>query len=202
MAASILSRQDAKTLLMVGTGALAPYLIRAYLEVRGIQRVIVWGRSRENAYEIGARLSDLPVAIEVAESLPKALGVADIISCATASREPLIEGRRIAPGTHVDLIGSFTPDMREADTELFRRARLVVDSETAFDESGDLLTPLQEGVIDRAAPDLTRLLNSRSLPRNSADEITVFKTVGTGLADLAAARFIVSRCSNGTGAAE
>jgi alanine dehydrogenase len=157
--------------------------------------VIVWGRDPAKAYDLVRRLADSPVAIEVAPELPNVLGLADIICSATLAREPLIEGHRVAPGTHVDLVGSFTPDMREADTELFRRGRLVVDTETAFDESGDLTEPLREGVIDRNAPDLTGLLNSPALRRDSEREITIFKTVGTALADLAAARFILSRCA-------
>jgi ornithine cyclodeaminase len=136
----------------------------------------------------------LPAHIGVTHQLRDAIGKADLICSATLSREPLIEGRWIAPGTHIDLVGSFTPDMREADTELFRRGRLFVDTDTAFDESGDLIAPLREGAIDRFASDLTSLLRSPELGRVSDSDITIFKTVGTGLADLAVARYILERC--------
>jgi len=192
LASSLLARADAKVLLMIGAGALAPYLVKSHLSVRPLDRIMLWGRNLQRASDLADRLSELAIDIEVAEHLPEALGEADIISCATLSREPLIEGARLRPGCHVDLVGSFAPDMREADMDVFRRGRLVVDTGAAFDESGDLIAPLQAGVISREAPDLAALLNSRGLGRRNPDEITVFKTVGTGLADLAVARHIVS----------
>jgi len=192
LASSLLSRVDAKVLLMVGTGALAPHLVRGHLAVRSLERIILWGRNLQKAGELADRLSGLAVDIEVAEDLAEVLGEADIISCATLSREPLIEGARVSPGCHVDLVGSFAPDMREADIALFRRGRLVVDTDAAFGESGDLIAPLRAGVISRDTPDLAALLKAPALGRQGADEITVFKTVGTGLADLAVARHIVS----------
>lgn len=193
LAASLLARSQARVLLMVGTGALASHLVRAHLAVRPLERVILWGRSPQKAGALARRLSDLPVAIEVASDLNGVLGAADIISSATLSGAPLIEGRLVAPGAHVDLVGSFSPQMREADTDLFRRGRLVVDTLTGFDESGDLIVPLREGVIGRQVPDLTALLASPQLGRRDEGEITIFKSVGSGVADLAAARLILSR---------
>jgi ornithine cyclodeaminase len=194
LAASLLARRTAKTLLVIGTGALAPFLARAYLAVCPLDRVIIWGRDPRKAAALAGRLSDMPIPIEVTRHLRDAATEADIICSATSSREPLIEGHWIAPGTHVDLVGSFTPDMREADTELLRRGRLFIDTETAFDESGDLIVPLSEGAIDRSAAGLTKLLGSPDLGRVSESDITIFKTVGTGLADLAVARYILERC--------
>ena len=178
-------------------GALAPHLVRAHLSVRAFDRIVLWGRDPEKANALARRLSDLPVNIEVATKLSGALEAADVISCATLSHAPLVEGRHIAAGTHIDLVGSFSPEMREADTDLFRRGRLIVDTAIAFDESGDLIRPLQEGIIDRSAPDLAALVRSPDLGRADAGEITIFKTVGTGLADLAAARYILSRRGDG-----
>ena len=197
LASRLLSRPDAKTLLMIGSGALAPHLVRAHLSVRAFDRIVLWGRDPEKANALARRLSDLPVNIEVATKLSGALEAADVISCATLSHAPLVEGRHIAAGTHIDLVGSFSPEMREADTDLFRRGRLIVDTAIAFDESGDLIRPLQEGIIDRSAPDLAALVRSPDLGRADAGEITIFKTVGTGLADLAAARYILSRRGDG-----
>jgi ornithine cyclodeaminase len=192
LAASMLARTDARTLLMIGTGALAPHLVAAHLTVRPLERVMVWGRDHEKAARLAQCLSDLPVSATAVRDLPAAVGLADIICSATSARAPLIEGRWLSPGAHVDLVGSFAPDMREADSELFRRATVVVDTPTALEESGDLLTPLHEGVIERPIPDLGLLLRAPALHRRNAWQITVFKSVGTGLADLTVARSILS----------
>jgi ornithine cyclodeaminase len=196
LAASLLARRTTKTLLVIGTGALAPFLVRAYSALCPLDRVILWGRDPRKAEALAGRLSDMRVHIVVASRLRDAVGEADVICSATSSREPLLEGCHITPGTHIDLVGSFAPEMREADTELFRRGRLFVDTETAFDESGDLIVPLHEGIIDRNALDLTSLLRSPDLGRVSDSDITIFKTVGTGLADLAVARYILERCQH------
>jgi ornithine cyclodeaminase len=190
LAASVLSRQGSKTLLMIGTGALVPHLICAYLSVRPLERVVLWGRDPQKARALATRLSSLPVELCVAADLPTALGSADIISSATLARSPLVRGGLVAPGTHVDLVGSFTPAMREADSELFRRGRLVVDSASALLESGDLIAPLAEGIIVGPTPDLTALLRDPSIGRTDEAQITIFKSVGTGLADLATARHV------------
>ena len=194
LAASVLSRGDAKTLLMIGTGALAPHLIEAHLGVRPIERVILWGRDSAKARDLARRLEHLPVGVDVATDLSAVLGCADIISSATSSREPLIEGRLVAPGTHIDLVGGFAPDMREADLDLFRKGRVFVDTKMAFEESGDLISPLREGLIDQQGTDLSTILKARDGVRRDPSEITIFKSVGTSLADLAAARQIVSHC--------
>lgn len=195
LAASILSRSDARVHLMVGAGALAPHIIRAICGVRHLERVVIWGRDFQKATALAGALSDLPVELDVASDLSACVAIADIITAATPSTAPLIRGGCVAPGAHVALVGSFSPDMKEADEELFRRGRLVVDTTTAFDESGDLITPLAHGLIARSAPTLSRVLQRPSLQRRGGDEITIFKTVGTGLADLAVARQIVEAAS-------
>ena len=193
LAASILSRQNSRVLLMIGTGALAPHLVRAYLAIRPLETVILWGRDPRKTSALAANLSALPVELRIESDLSAALGTADIISSATLARAPLIDGRLVAPGTHVDLVGSFTPEMRESDSELFRRGHLIVDSITALQESGDVIAPLREGVITVPVPDLTALLRDPGKGRTRAEQITVFKSVGTGLADLAAARYVLLR---------
>jgi alanine dehydrogenase len=191
LATSLLARPDARVLLMIGTGYLAPFLIDAYRAVRSLERIVIWGRDPAKAQALAVRLGALPAQVEVARDLAGALGGADIISSATLSREPLVRGDLVSPGTHIDLVGSFTPAMREADSELFRRGHLAVDSATAFEESGDLLAPVREGVIAASAPALTDLLRDPSLGRHSNGSVTVFKSVGTGLADLATARYLL-----------
>jgi ornithine cyclodeaminase len=192
LATSLLSRRDAKVLLVIGTGYLVPYLIDAYRSVRALERVVIWGRDPAKAAAVAQRLRS-PQPVEVATDLDKALREAHVVSCATLAREPLVRGELLACGTHVDLVGSFTPEMREGDTHLFKVARLVVDCQTAFDESGDLIVPLREGVISRDVPDLPTLLKRPAVGRQSDREITLFKSVGTGVADLAAARYVLQR---------
>jgi ornithine cyclodeaminase len=177
---------------MIGTGALAPHLIAAHATVRPLERVVLWGRDRERADELARRISDLPLEVEVTADLRDGLRRADIVSAATSSREVLVEGRWLAPGAHVDLVGSFAPDMREADLEVFRRGRAVVDTWRALEESGDLIPAMREGILDRDVPDLTTLLRHPERGRRSPEDITIFKTVGTSVADLAVARQLVS----------
>ncbi|MBS0377495.1 MAG: ornithine cyclodeaminase family protein [Proteobacteria bacterium] len=193
LATSVMSRRDAKVLLMIGTGNLVPFLIAAYRAVRSFERVLVWGRTAEKASALAEKLSRDGLQVEAAADLGAALRDADVISCATLANEPLVSGALVRPGTHVDLVGSYTPKMREGDTDLFRRARVVVDTATAFDESGDVMVPLQEGAITREVPDLSALLSTPSLGRTSDQDVTVFKSVGTGLADLATARYLLGR---------
>lgn len=139
LAARYLARQDAKTLLIVGTGALAPYMARAHCKVRNFDRILVWGRNLSKAQATADGLADLCRPIEVVTDLGAAVARSDVISCATSSQEALVAGDLLKPGTHVDLVGSFTPAMREADLAVFARGRLVVDTSHALVESGDLV---------------------------------------------------------------
>jgi ornithine cyclodeaminase len=175
---------------MIGTGALAPQIVRAHAAVRPLERVVIWGRNAARARQTARGLSDLSLKIEAADDLADGLAAADIISSATASTAPLVAGRHIRAGTHVDLVGSFTPEMREADDALLRRARLFVDTSDAFEECGELVEALARGIIDRSAPDLGAIARTPALRRRSNAEITVFKAVGTSLADLAIARHL------------
>jgi ornithine cyclodeaminase len=185
---------DATTLLMVGTGALAPHLVRAHLAVRALERVLIWGRSKEKAAVLARSLADLPLDVHAVEDLAEAVALADIISCATLSRTPLICGEKVRPGTHVDLVGSFTADMREGDDALMSAAQIFVDTRQAFSESGDLIAPVTAGLIEEAdVLDLGALLAQPSKGRSSDSAITVFKSVGTALSDLAAAEYFVNR---------
>lgn len=191
LAADLLARPDAKTLLMVGTGALAPHLIEAHCAVRPYERVLVWGRDIDKVLILvgGLILGGQPA--EPCDDLAAAVRRADVVSCATSSSTPLICGADVAPGTHVDLVGSFRPDMRESDDALIQRAGLVVvDTIQALQESGDLAGPLAAGAIQESGiRDLAHAIQNP--PDRPEDTVTVFKSAGTALADLAVAEAIV-----------
>ncbi|HTO82729.1 MAG TPA: ornithine cyclodeaminase family protein, partial [Methylomirabilota bacterium] len=139
LAATYLARADAATLLMVGAGALAPYLVRAHCAVRPIRRIAVWNRTPAAAERLAAVLAGPGRSVEVATDLAAALAGADIVSCATLATVPLVKGSWLAPGTHLDLVGGFRPDMREADDDAVRRARVFIDAWfTAGEHCGDI----------------------------------------------------------------
>lgn len=189
LAASYLARDDASRLLVVGAGAMAPFLARAHAAVRPIHDIAVWNRTRTNAEKVVAALREEGRNARVAENLDAEVGQADIVSAATISTSPLIRGALLKPGTHVDLVGGFTPQMREADDEAIRRARVYVDTRAgATKEAGDIVQPLQSGVLAAASinADLFELARGAEAGRGGSDEITLFKSVGAALEDLAA----------------
>jgi ornithine cyclodeaminase len=190
LASRHLSRPDAARLLMVGAGALAPFLVRARASVRPIREVAVWNRARPGAERVVAELARHGIAASVADDLAAVAAEADIVSTATLSSEPLIRGAWLRPGTHLDCVGAFKPGMRETDDEVVARARIFVDTRTgAFGEAGDILQPIQSGVIGKEAvlADLFDLARGTSLGRRTPEEITLFKSVGAAIEDLAAA---------------
>ncbi|MBT8114915.1 MAG: hypothetical protein KJP04_06025, partial [Arenicella sp.] len=175
---------------MVGCGGLARHLIQAHVAVRPINRITIWGRHRQRAEAMAQEIAQTGAEIEVVESLAACAGEADVISCATLAESPLLKGEWLKPGCHVDLVGAFRPSMRESDDELMRRAKIFVDTrEGALEEAGDIIQPLQAGIIDMEdiVADLYELTRGTQAGRQSADEITVFKSVGTALEDLTAA---------------
>lgn len=191
LAASYLARADARHLLVLGTGRLAPNLIAAHMAVRSIDEVTIWGRSREKAEEVARSLSqEFPVKLKAAGSLKEALGQADIVSAATLSSEPLIKGALLKPGAHVDLVGAFKPTMRESDDDLVKRAEIFVDTrDGCLSEGGDIVQPLQSGLISRQdiKADLYELCRGEHPGRQSDEAVTMFKSVGAALEDLAGA---------------
>jgi ornithine cyclodeaminase len=194
LAARHLAREDARRLVMVGTGALAPHLVRAHAAVRPIREVVVWGRDAGKARSLARRLAGDGLPAEAALDLETAVRGADIVSCATMATEPLIRGGWLAPGTHLDLVGGYTPAMREADDEAVARARVFVDTRAgALAEAGDIVQPVRRGVIAEAdiAADLSDLARGAHPGRTSPEEITLFKSVGTALEDLAAAELAI-----------
>ena len=194
LAARYLAREDCERLLMVGTGALAPHLILAHASVRPICNVLVWGRNPDKAKKLAGRLDRPDFRVAATTDLEGAARGAHIISCATMSSDPLIHGDWLEPGTHLDLVGGFTPDMREADDAAVTKARVFVDTrEGALNEAGDVVQPLKTGVIteDDIAGDLFELTRGERAGRRFYDQITLFKSVGTALEDLAAAQLAV-----------
>jgi ornithine cyclodeaminase len=190
LASRHLSRPDASRMLMLGAGALAPFLVRAHASVRPITEVAVWNRTPARAQSLVAALATAGMAATVADDLEPAARDADIISTATLSSEPLVRGAWLRPGTHVDCVGAYRPTMRETDDDVVRRARIYVDTHAgAMSEAGDILQPLNAGVIGKEAivGDLFDLCRGTVESRRSADEITLFKSVGASIEDLAAA---------------
>lgn len=189
LAARYLAQPDATRLLMVGTGGLAPHIIESHAAVRPISSVRVWGRRIEAAEAVARGLTGRPYAVEAVSELPAAVRWADIISCATLAETPIVHGAWLRPGQHLDLIGSFTPAMREADDGALARARIYVDSAGALAESGELLHGFATGTITVAdvRGELSGLVRGTVAGRRSAEEITLFKSVGCALEDLAAA---------------
>lgn len=196
LASRYLSRADASRLLMIGAGALAPQLIRAHASVRPIRDVAIWNRSPERARALAASLAPTGLNVSVAEDLEPAVRQADIVSAATLSSEALIRGAWLSPGCHVDCVGAYRPTMRETDDEVVRRARIFVDTRAgAFGEAGDILQPLQAGVIGKMAVlgDLFDLTRGAVAGRRTSEEITFFKSVGAAIEDLAAAIAVFGR---------
>lgn len=196
LAARTLARPDAARLVMVGAGALAPHLIEAHASVRPIREVAVWNHRPEKAVALAESLAGRPYRVTAVTDLAAAVAEADIVSAATLSSEPVIRGAWLKPGSHVDLVGAFTPAMRESDDEAIRRARVFVDTRGgALKEAGDIVRPIADGVITAAdvVADLFDLSRGTDPGRRGADEITLFKSVGTALEDLAAARLVWSR---------
>lgn len=191
LGADYLARPDAETLLMVGTGALAPHFIRHHAAVRPYRRVLVWGRDATKAAATAAAVAaDMPdTEVRTVASLEEGMDAADVISCATSATTPIVPGARLRAGQHLDMAGGFTPHMRETDDEAIRRARVFIDTDGATKECGDIIDPLASGALTREAiqGDLFRLCRGQCAGRGTPEEITLFKSVGTALEDLAGA---------------
>jgi ornithine cyclodeaminase len=188
LAADFLARKDSSTLLLIGAGALAPHFARAMMAVRPIKRVMIFNRTPEKAEALAAELGG-----EVVSDLATACAEADIISCVTSGHSVVLKGAWIKPGTHIDLVGAYKPEMREADAAAVGMARVYVDThEGAAHEAGDLLLAQKEGQFKWAdiQGDLHELCRGTKLGRKTDAEVTLFKSVGTALEDLAAAAMV------------
>lgn len=196
LAARYLARKDAAHLLIVGAGALAPFLAKAHSAVRPYKRITIWNRHTDNAHKVAQTLSDDGFNTDVSDDLDAAVQAADTISAATLSTVALIKGAILKPGTHVDLVGAFTPLMRETDDACVQRATLFVDTFAgALSEGGDLVQPINANIINRndVRAELSMLTKGQHRGRASDDEITLFKSTGASLEDFAAAALICDR---------
>lgn len=196
LASRYLSRPDARVMTMIGTGAMAPHLIAAHAATRPIREVQVWGRDFGKARALARSLEGNEYAARAVDDLERAVRESDIVSSATLSKKPLVRGKWLRPGAHVDLVGAFTPQMRESDDEALRRARVFVDTRAgATKEGGDVVQALKSGALKPKGivADLFELARGKKKGRRKADEITLFKSVGTALEDLAAAELAVER---------
>ena len=190
LAADHLARAGAERLLVVGTGRLAPNMARAHATVRPLTRIEIWGRRPEAAEAVAETLQAAGLPARATTNLDAGIASADIVSCVTGATSPLVRGELLAPGTHLDLVGSFQPDMRESNDAAATRATIFVDTVGGASLSGDLAQPLAEGVITEASitADLRAIATGHHPGRTSTDEITLFKSAGFAAADLAAAR--------------
>ncbi|MDH3388496.1 MAG: hypothetical protein OEN02_11375 [Gammaproteobacteria bacterium] len=200
LGSKLLSRENVASMLMIGAGQMAPHLVSAHCELRpSLKRVEIWNRTHEKAQQLCASLAPKFPRISftsVSEIEPSARS-ADLICSAVGGKQPIIEGRWLKPGAHVDLIGAFTADMREADDEVLERGSLFVDArETTVHHIGELMIPLATGVISEGdvLADLSDLCQQRYPGRQSDDEITVFKNGGGGHLDLMCARILYESC--------
>jgi alanine dehydrogenase len=196
LAARYLARRDASRMLMVGAGALSRPLIEAHCSQRAIKRVQLWARDTSKRDAKMTELAALGLPVEPADDLERSAREADLISCATLSKDPLIRGAWLKSGAHLDLVGAFTPEMRESDDDAVGRASLFCDTRAgALKEGGDLVIPLKAGLITEAAirADLADLARGQHKGRMSEDEVTLFKSVGTAIEDFAAARLAMQR---------
>ncbi len=201
LGAQILARQDITSMLMLGAGEMARHLIAAHCAIRpSIKEVYVWNRTASKARQLCE--GELPkqlaaVKFSAVENLAQSVAKADLISSATATNTPIIKGEWLQPGTHIDLVGAFTPEMREADDECLRRASLFVDArETTIEHIGELVIPIAQAVIiaEDIRADLSDLCQQKHPGRSSAAEITLYKNGGGGHLDLMVARIMHQYC--------
>jgi 1-pyrroline-2-carboxylate reductase [NAD(P)H] len=192
LASRFLSRPDSETLLLLGTGRLAPFLIRAHASIRPLKTIKIWARTQSKAEALAqAMKKELPaLEFEAVTDLKAACGQADVIVSATGSTEILVQGEWVRPGTHTDFLGNHHANKRECDTAMVTRSRVFVDTRVnCFKEAGEILIPVTEGVftLDQVAGELSDLCRGNAEGRKNNEEITLFKSVGCALGDLCGA---------------
>lgn len=196
LASSYLSRPDAAVLVMVGAGALAPHFIKAHLAVRpGIRKILIWNRTAAKATDLATRMREEGygrVEFASTENLDEAIGLADIVSCATNSQVALVKGRAVKGGAHLDLVGSYKVSMKECDDEAIKKGRVFVDDWAALEEAGELIGAMERGIISKKdiLGNLVELIEGKIDGRTSSEEITVFKSVGSAAVDLLTAQLV------------
>lgn len=192
LASSYLSKKNASSLLMIGTGALSSNLIKAHAAVRPITQVYIWGRDFNKARAIADVFKKASFRVEAVEDYINYLSTVDIISCATLSKTPLVFGKYLKPGQHIDLVGAYKKDMREADDDAVIKSDIYLDTyQGGLKESGDIVIPLRHGILKEAdvKADLFELCSKTKKGRLKEEEITFFKSVGHASEDLIGARY-------------
>ncbi len=196
LASSFLSRKDSSSLLMIGTGALSINLIKAHTSVRPIKKVFVWGRNFEKANHICEQLQNESFSAIPIKNIEDKVSDVDIVSCATLSKNPLIFGKNLREGQHIDLVGAYNPTMRESDDHTIIKSSVFVDTfDGALKEAGDIVIPLNNGVLKESdiKADLFELSSGSIRGRKSDTEITLFKPVGHALEDLITADYFYKK---------
>lgn len=198
LAADYLSLKDASTMTLVGAGALGVHFVRAHASVRPIKRVYIYSRTHAKAEALAIELAKDGFEAKAVTDLESAVRQSDIVTCVTTSTAPIVKGAWLKPGAHVDLAGAFKPTMRETDAQVVARSSVYVDTrEGALAEAGDLLQARDEGKFDFASikGDLFDLCRARVPGRTAADEITLFKSAGTAIEDLATAIMVYQKAA-------
>lgn len=195
LAARYLAREDASRHLIIGAGALVPFFAKAHASVRPIREISIWNRTASRAEEVAIVLRADGLPARAVPDLEAAVREADIVTGLTGADRPVLHGAWLKQGAHVDLVGGFKPTMRESDDETLTRSRIYVDTRHAMEESGDLRGPLERGVIAKSdvQGDLFQLCRGEVRGRSGAEEITLFKSAGTAVEDLAAAILVWRR---------
>ncbi len=198
LGADFLARENSSKLLVFGTGRLASFMALAHASIRPITKISIWGRDPRKAEDIVKiiKLARPDIEVDVCDDIESSVKQADIISCATGSPSPLFKSEWVQAGTHTDFVGNHNHDRRECDTGMVLKASVFVDSKiNVFAEAGELLLPVTEGAysLDSVVGELAQLCNGQIKGRQNADEITLFKTVGTALADLVGAQLVYSQ---------
>jgi alanine dehydrogenase len=198
LAADYLAREDASTMTLVGAGALGAHFVRAHASVRPIKRVFIFSRTLAKSQALVAELAGDGIEVSAVTDLETAVRQSDIVTCVTTSTAPIVHGAWLKPGAHVDLAGAFKPSMRETDGDVVARSSVYVDTrDGALAEAGDLLQARDEGKFDFAQikGDLFDLCRGKVAGRHSADEITLFKSAGTAIEDLATAIMVYQKAA-------
>lgn len=192
LASSYLSKEDSSSLLMIGTGALSSNLIKAHAAIRPIKQVYIWGRNFEKAFQLSQEIQSESFSVIPIKNIEEKISEVDIISCATLSKTPLVKGEFLRKGQHIDLVGAYKKDMREADDATIQKASVFLDTyQGGLHESGDIVIPISKKILKKEAikADLFELCTQKKSGRISTSEITVFKSVGHALEDLVAANY-------------
>jgi ornithine cyclodeaminase/alanine dehydrogenase-like protein (mu-crystallin family) len=199
LGARLLAREDARILLVVGAGGLAPHMITAHRAARpGLERVLIWNRTHRRAEALAEAHRHLDIPVSATEDLDEAVSQADIISCVTMADKPLVRGALLKPGAHLDLVGAYLPNMRETDNDALRRAAIFVDTRRGMESAGDLAQPVRDGIIDwdHVRADFFDLCAGTHAGRETEDQITLCKNVGGAHLDLFTAQCLLRQAQS------